>query len=85
MLLLLWIAILAVSMTVLIKASDMFTNSAEKIGIYLGIPMFVIGITIVSIGTSLPEFLTSMVAAFVGSPEIVIGNVIGSNITNILL
>lgn len=85
MLLLLWIAILAVSMTVLIKASEYFTNSAERIGIFFGIPNFIIGITIVSIGTSLPEFLTSIVAACVGSPEIVVGNVVGSNITNIFL
>lgn len=85
MLLLLWIAILVVSMTVLVKSSDYFIDSAEKIGIFLGIPSFVIGITIVSLGTSLPEFLTSMIAAFIGSPEIVVGNVIGSNITNIFL
>ena len=85
MILLTWIGILVVSMTVLVKASDYFTISAEKIGIFLGVPNFVIGITIVSIGTSLPEFLTSMAAAIVGSPEIVVGNVVGSNITNIFL
>lgn len=85
MLLLMWIGILVVSMTVLVKASDYFTISAEKIGVFLGVPNFVIGITIVSIGTSLPEFLTSLAAAMVGSPEIVVGNVVGSNITNIFL
>ncbi len=85
MLLLLWIVILVISMIALIKASDSFTDSAERFGVFLGIPSFVIGITIVSVGTSLPEFLTSMVAAFVGSPEIVVGNVVGSNITNIFL
>jgi cation:H+ antiporter len=85
MILLTWIGILVASMTVLVKASDYFTISAEKIGIFLGVPNFVIGITIVSIGTSLPEFLTSMAAAIVGSPEIVVGNVVGSNITNIFL
>ncbi len=85
MILLMWIGILVVSMTVLVKASDYFTISAEKIGIFLGIPNFIIGITIVSIGTSLPEFLTSLAAAIVGSPEIVVGNVVGSNITNIFL
>jgi cation:H+ antiporter len=85
MILLMWIGILVVSMTVLVKASDYFTISAEKIGIFLGVPNFIIGITIVSIGTSLPEFLTSLAAAIVGSPEIVVGNVVGSNITNIFL
>lgn len=85
MTLLLWIGILIVSMTALVKASDTFTGAAEKIGIFFGVPGFVVGITIVSIGTSLPEFLTSFAAALVGSPEIVVGNVVGSNITNIFL
>ncbi len=83
--LLLWIGIFVLSLAVLIKASDYFTDSAEKIGIYLGLPAFIIGVTIVAIGTSLPELLSSIFAVLNNSSEIVVGNVIGSNIANIFL
>ncbi len=83
--LLFWIAVFIVSLFVLIKAADYFTNCSEKIGLALKISPFIIGITIVSIGTSLPELATSIVAIFNGQTEIVVANVIGSNITNILL
>lgn len=85
MLLVLWIFVFIVSMVALIKSADSFTVSAEKIGLAFHIPEFIIGITIVSIGTSLPELVTSIVAAYSGNSEIVIGNVVGSNITNIFL
>jgi len=83
--LLLWIGIFIVSLLVLIKASGYFTDSAEKIGIFFGIPAFIVGVTIVSIGTSLPELVSSIFAVIRNSPEIVAGNVVGSNIANILL
>ena len=83
--LLLWIGIFLVSLIVLIKASDYFTDSAEKIGIFFGIPAFIVGVTIVSIGTSMPELVSSIFAVLRNSPEIVVGNVVGSNIANILL
>jgi len=85
MLLAIWIFILLVSLVVLAKSGDYFTDSAEKIGIAFRIPSFIIGVTIVSIGTSLPEFVTSILAMLAGKPDIVIGNVLGSNITNIFL
>jgi cation:H+ antiporter len=80
-----WIIIFVVSLFILIKASDYFTNAAEKIGLYLELPAFIVGVTIVSIGTSLPELASSIFAVFMGSSEIVVGNVIGSNIINIFL
>jgi len=83
--LLLWIGVFVVSLLVLIKASDYFTGSAEKIGIFFGLPAFIVGVTIVSVGTSLPELVSSIFAVFKGSSEIVAGNVIGSNIANIFL
>jgi cation:H+ antiporter len=83
--LILWIVIFIISIFFLVKSSDYFTNSAEKIGIYLGIPSFIVGVTIVSIGTSLPELISSIFAVLNGSSEIVIGNVVGSNIANIFL
>ncbi len=79
------LALFIVSLTVLIKASDYFTVSAEKIGLYFGIPAFIVGVTIVALGTSLPELVSSIIAVQAGASEIVPGNVIGSNIANILL
>ena len=74
-----------VSLSCLIIGSNKFIDSAERIGLFLGISPFIIGVTLVSFGTSLPELSTSILAVLSGSSEIVIGNVIGSNITNILL
>lgn len=82
---LLWFGIFAVSLFVLLKASQYFTDSAEKIGLMLGISQFIMGVTIVAIGTSLPELVSSIVAVIDDSTEIVSGNVLGSNIANIFL
>lgn len=73
------------SLSVLLFASDKFVDSAERIGLALGIPSFIVGVTIIAVGTSLPELATSIAAVLSGSSEIVVGNVVGSNITNILL
>ncbi len=81
----LWILILIISLVVLVKSSDFFTDAAEKLGIFLGIPQFIVGVTFVAIGTSLPELISSLIAISKGSSEIVVANVIGSNITNIFL
>lgn len=80
-----YILIFVISITVLLIASDKFVDSAEKVGLALGIPSFIIGVTIVAFGTSLPELATSIASIFTGSSEVVIGNAVGSNITNILL
>lgn len=80
-----YIIIFLVSLTVLLIASDKFVDSAENIGLAMGIPTFIVGVTIVAVGTSLPELATSIAAVYGGMNEIVIGNVVGSNITNILL
>ncbi|OPX17632.1 conjugal transfer protein TraR [candidate division WOR-3 bacterium 4484_100] len=81
----LWIPVFLISLYVLIKASEYFTRSAETLGISLGIPNFIVGVTIVAFGTSLPEIVSSIFAVVKGSSEIVLGNVVGSNITNIFL
>lgn len=81
----LWLAAFIVSMAVLVKSSDYFTEAAQSIGVFLGVPSFIIGVTIVALGTSLPELMSSIVAVFADSSQIVIGNVAGSNITNIFL
>lgn len=80
-----FILIFLVSITILLISSDKFVDSAEKVGLAMGIPSFIIGVTIVAFGTSLPELATSIASVFSGSSEIVIGNAVGSNITNILL
>ena len=80
-----WLSVLGLSLFFLIKSSDYFTKAAEKIGLSLKIPSFIIGVTIVSVGTSLPELLTSVFAVLSNNSEIVIGDVIGSNVTNIFL
>lgn len=83
--LLLQVGIFVVSIAALLWASDRFVEAAERIGLSLGISPFIIGVTIVAFGTSLPELATSIVSVLDGTPEIVIGNVVGSNITNIAL
>jgi len=81
----LYLGLFVLSLAVLLKASDWFIDSAERIGLSLGISPFIIGVTIVAFGTSLPELATSIASVFSGESEIVIGNVVGSNITNIAL
>lgn len=80
-----WGVVFVVALAVLIKASDYFTESSEMIGLHFGIPAFIVGVTIVAFGTSLPELVSSLIAVFQNSSEIVTGNVVGSNIANILL
>lgn len=80
-----WAVVLFASILVLVKSSDWLSDAAEKIGLFLKIPSFIIGVTIVSIGTSMPELISSLIATAEGSSEIVVGNVLGSNITNIFL
>lgn len=75
----------SISLAVLLKAAEWFINAAERIGLSFGIAPFIIGVTIVSFGTSLPELATSIAAIYAGTSEIIVGNVIGSNITNIAL
>ncbi len=81
----LYIGMFVLSLAALLKGSDWLIESAERIGLSAGISPFIIGITIVAFGTSLPELATSIVAVLEGQSEIVISTVVGSNITNIAL
>lgn len=72
------------SLGVLLVASDLFTDAAERIGLSFGISPFIIGVTIVAGGTSLPELVSSLLAVLQGAPAIVMGSVVGSNISNML-
>ena len=69
----------------LVFGSNLFVSSASNVATTLGVSQSVIGLTIVAGGTSLPELATSVVAARKGQSAIAIGNVIGSNVFNILL
>lgn len=82
---LMYLGIFIISLIVLLKASDYFIESAEKIGLSLGISPFIIGVTIVAFGTSLPELATSIASVLANDSAIVVSNVVGSNITNIAL
>ena len=69
----------------IVIGGDMVVNSATSIATAFGMSANLVGLTIVAVGTSLPEFVTSIVAIKKGETEIAIGNVIGSNLFNILL
>lgn len=80
-----WILVFVAALTFLVISSDRFIKAAELIGLAFGIPTFILGVTLVAAGTSLPEMVASVIAMAQGEHEIVIGNVVGSNITNIFL
>jgi len=79
------IILLIVGFIVLIKGADCFVDGASSIARNLKLSKMLVGLTIVAFGTSAPEFAVSVQAMLSGSGEIVLGNVIGSNILNILL
>lgn len=81
----LWIGVLLVSLFFLIKSADYFTEYAEKIGLAAGMSSFIVGATIVAIGTSLPELVSSLFALGAGETSFVVDNIVGSNIANALL
>lgn len=82
---LLQMVLLVAGFVMLIKGADWFVEGASKLADHFGIPQLVIGLTIVAMGTSLPEAAVSISAAFKGSADITIGNVVGSNIMNVLV
>lgn len=79
------IVLLIVGFILLIKGADVFVEGASKVAAMLHIPQIVIGLTIVAFGTSAPEAAVSIASAFKGTAGIAIGNIIGSNIANVLL
>ena len=82
-----WLSVLWVlaGLVMLVVGSNLFVDSASSVALSLGISEGVVGLTVVAGGTSLPELATSVVAARKGQSAIAIGNVIGSNVFNILL
>ena len=78
------IVLLLVGFVLLIKGADFFVEGSSSVARALRIPSMIVGLTIVAMGTSLPEFVTSVVAARKNEVDMAFGNVIGSNIFNIL-
>ena len=78
------IILILVGLTGIVLGGDLVVDSASAIAIALGMSETLVGLTIVAIGTSLPELVTSITAIKKGENQLVIGNVIGSNIFNIL-
>ena len=79
------IFILLVGFLFLVKGADWFVDGAASIADKLGVPQLVVGLTIVAMGTSMPEAAVSITAALKGNAGISVGNIIGSNILNILI
>lgn len=75
---------IAAGLAALVFGADFLVQGATSLAVRIGVPDAVIGLTIVAVGTSLPELATSVVAALKRQPEIAVGNVVGSNIFNIL-
>jgi cation:H+ antiporter len=78
------IAVILISLLFLVFGSNNLVSGAIRVAKKLGVSQAIIGLTIVAAGTSLPELATSVIAAMRKSPDIALGNVVGSNIFNIL-
>lgn len=79
------VALLVAGVVIVLKGADWLTDGAVNIASRFGVSQIVIGLTIVAMGTSMPEFCVSMVSAIKGTPDLAVGNVVGSNIFNTLL
>lgn len=77
--------ILIIGFFLLIKGADIFVDGASSIAKKIGIPSVIVGLTIVSLGTSAPELVVSLISSFNGNNGIAVGNVLGSNLFNTLV
>jgi cation:H+ antiporter len=77
--------LLTLGLVILVCAGDALVRGAVALSLQLGIPAFIISATVVALGTSAPELLISVQAALEDAPGIALGNVVGSNIANVLL
>ena len=80
-----WIILIVLGFILLIKGADFLVEGASNIAKKFHIPEIIIGLTIVSIGTSMPELFVSITSAIDGYPDMAVGNIVGSNIANLLL
>ena len=82
---LLQIVYIVIGVVLVLWGADRLTDGAVGIATRLNIPQIVIGLTIVAMGTSMPEFCVSLVSALKGTADLAVGNVVGSNVFNALL
>ncbi len=79
------VLLLVIGIIVVIKGADWLTSGAVGLAERIGVPQIIIGLTIVAMGTSMPEFFVSLMSAINGTPDLAVGNIVGSNIFNALL
>lgn len=79
------VVLLIVGLVVLIAGADLLVRGAAQLARVMGLSTFAIGVTVVAFGTSAPELFASIGAALQGVPDLAVGNVVGSNIANVLL
>ncbi|MCC5962554.1 MAG: calcium/sodium antiporter [Rhodobacteraceae bacterium] len=79
------LALVAAGLTVLLLAGDLLVRGAANLALRLGIPALMVGLTVVAFGTSAPELLVTIKAVLSDADGLALGNVVGSNIANILL
>jgi cation:H+ antiporter len=77
------IALFAIGLVVLFGSGHVLVLSSSRLARSLGIHPIIIGLTVVALGTSMPEFVVSLMAAIKGKPNVALGNIVGSNVTNI--
>jgi cation:H+ antiporter len=77
--------LIAAGLGLLVIAGDLLVKGAVNLSLRLGIPALIVGLTVVAFGTSAPEMMVSVAAVLNGTPDIALGNVVGSNTANILL
>lgn len=81
----LWSIAIALGTAILVKGADLLVDSGGSVARYFGVPVIIVGLTLVAFGTSLPELAASLNAVLIQKSGISLGNIIGSNIANILL
>lgn len=79
------VILFVVGFIILVKGADMLVSGASSLATRLGVSALVVGLTIVAFGTSAPELIVNLLASLQGNTDIAIGNILGSNIVNILL
>ncbi|HHN81870.1 MAG TPA: calcium/sodium antiporter [Methanomicrobia archaeon] len=79
------LALIAIGFILLVKGADYLVKGASFVARSFGVSYFVIGLTVVALGTSMPEFVVNVISAIEGSTDIGVGNILGSNMANILL
>lgn len=79
------LVLFVVGLGILIGGAELLVRSASSLALVLGISPLVVGLTVVAFGTSAPEVAVTVQSALAGQPDLAVGNVVGSNIANVLL